>query len=225
MKTRSKDKMDEEQHNQNMKTRKKYVRYPRVCNENMTFGECELALLRHSIDKIERRSGSQRVKDPIIRNIINIVEEFMIKKKLICYGGTAINNILPAKDRFYDLSIELPDYDMYSPDALKHAIQLADLYHKKGFTDVEAKTGIHQGTYKVFVNFIPIADITDVPKDLFKALSKKSKTINKIHYAPINFLRMSMYNEISRPKGDTSRWEKIMKRLTLLNKNKCLLRE
>ena len=74
MKTRSKDKMDEEQHNQNMKTRKKYVRYPRVCNENMTFGECELALLRHSIDKIERRSGSQRVKDPIIRNIINIVE-------------------------------------------------------------------------------------------------------------------------------------------------------
>ena len=185
----------------------------------MSFGECELALLRQSIDKIQKLSGSQRVKDPTIKNIIEIIEEFMIKKKLICYGGTAVNNILPKKDRFYDLSIELPDYDMYSNDALKHAIQLADLYYKKGFTEVEAKTGIHPGTYKVFVNFIPIADITNIPNEMFKSLSRSSKSINKIQYAPINYLRMSMYNELSRPKGDTTRWEKIMKRLTLLNKH------
>ena len=41
---------------------------------------------------------------------------------------------------------------------------------------------------------------------------------NKIYYAPPNFLRMSMYLELSRPDGDVSRWEKVLKRLILLNK-------
>jgi len=38
-------------------------------------------------------------------------------------------------------------------------------------------------------------------------------------YTPPNYLRMSMYLELSRPVGDTSRWEKVLKRLSLLNKN------
>ena len=49
----------------------------------------------------------------------------------MCYGGTAINNILPEEDQFYDKSIEIPDYDFYSPDALGDAKELADLYYKK----------------------------------------------------------------------------------------------
>jgi hypothetical protein len=40
-----------------------------------------------------------------------------------------------------------------------------------------------------------------------------------ILYAPANLLRMGMYLELSRPDGDVSRWEKVLKRLTLLNKN------
>jgi hypothetical protein len=39
-----------------------------------------------------------------------------------------------------------------------------------------------------------------------------------IRYAPPDYLRMSMYLELSRPAGDVSRWEKVMKRLVLLNK-------
>jgi hypothetical protein len=34
--------------------------------------------------------------------MIKIVEDFIIRKKLICYGGTAINNILPERDQFYN---------------------------------------------------------------------------------------------------------------------------
>ena len=40
-----------------------------------------------------------------------------------------------------------------------------------------------------------------------------------ILYAPPNFLRMAMYLELSRPAGDVSRWEKVLKRLILLNKH------
>ena len=143
----------------------------------------------------------------------------MRSKKRICYGGTAINNILPFEYQFYDKNVELPDYDFFSPEPLKDAKHLADIYYKKGFTEVEAKAGIHAGTFKVFVNFIPVADITYLVPELYKRLSKEAISVSGINYTPPNYLRMLMYLELSRPRGDISRWEKVLKRLTLLNKN------
>ena len=78
---------------------------------------------------------------------------------------------------------------------------------------------MHPGTYKVFVNFIPVADITELVPELFKNLQKDSIIIDGIHYSSPNFLRMLGYLELSRPLGDTSRWEKVLKRINLLNKN------
>ena len=102
---------------------------------------------------------------------------------------------------------------------MNDAKELADIYHKAGYTEVEAKAGQHYGTYKVFVNFIPVADITSIDSRLFKILLKDSVKVSGIHYSPPDFLRMLMYLELSRPDGDVSRWEKVLKRLTLLNKN------
>ena len=96
---------------------------------------------------------------------------------------------------------------------------MADTYYKEGFTDVEAKSGQHHGTYKVFVNYIPVADLTQLPKEIYNSIKKEAIRVAGILYAPPNFLRMSMYLELSRPDGDTSRWEKVLKRLTLLNNN------
>ena len=96
---------------------------------------------------------------------------------------------------------------------------VADIYAKHGFTDVEAKSGVHFGTYKVFVNFLPVADITQMDKKLFDEVYKDSIKVDGIHYAPPDYLRMAAYLELSRPAGDVSRWEKVLKRLSLLNKN------
>ena len=93
------------------------------------------------------------------------------------------------------------------------------MYYKSGFIDVEAKSGIHFGTYKVYVNFIPVADITQIDNEIFNNLKKDAIIINKIHYAPPNYLKMASYLELSRPAGDISRWEKVLKRLMLLNKH------
>ena len=71
----------------------------------------------------------------------------------------------------------------------------------------------------MFVNFIPVADITYIPKELFIAIKKEAIKVAGILYAPPNLLRMGMYLELSRPDGDVSRWEKVLKRLILLNKN------
>ena len=102
---------------------------------------------------------------------------------------------------------------------MKDAQKLADIYYKKGFTEVEAKSGVHSGTFKVFVNFIPVADITYLVPQLYKKLHKRAIMVGGIYYTPPNYLRMLMYLELSRPAGDVSRWEKVLKRLTLLNKH------
>lgn len=190
-----------------------------ICDSKMSFEECELAILRSAVDKAEERQGRKEANSPDIKRIISIVENFIRKKKLICYGGTAINNILPKQDQFYNKDIEIPDYDFYSSNALNDAKELTDMYVDEGFVEVEAKSGQHFGTFKVFVNFIPVADITMLPKELFNAIKKETIKISGILYAPPNLLRMGMYLELSRPAGDVSRWEKVMKRLTLLNKN------
>lgn len=184
-----------------------------------TLQEKELELVRKAVDLAEKKEGKRVVESPEIRKIIDIVENFLRSSKTICYGGTAINNILPVQDQFYDKSIEIPDYDFFSTTPVKHAIKLANLYYKKGFTEVEAKSGTHKGTYKVYVNFIPVADITMLSDEFFNNIYKDAIIRDGIRYCPPNFLRMAMYLELSRPAGDVSRWEKIVKRLILLNKN------
>jgi hypothetical protein len=189
------------------------------CKQFVSSGEKELDILRKAVDLAEERVGKNVLNSPDIKKMITIVEDFLRKKKCICYGGTAINNLLPIEDQFYNKDIEIPDYDFFSPNAIEDAKELADIYHKEGYQDVEAKAGQHFGTYKVFVNFIPIADITRLESKLYKSVFEDSIRIDGIYYAPPNFLRMSLYLELSRPAGDVSRWEKVFKRLKLLNKH------
>jgi hypothetical protein len=189
-----------------------------IC-KGLTFSDCELAILRQAVDKAEERQGKKTANSQEVKKIIDVVETFLRQKKLICYGGTAINNILPKQDQFYNKDIEIPDYDFYSYNALNDAKELVDLYINDGFIEVEAKSGQHHGTYKVFVNFIPVADISYMPKELFNSIKLDAIKISGILYAPPNLLRMGMYLELSRPEGDISRWEKVLKRLTLLNKH------
>ena len=139
-----------------------------------------LEILKKSQKEIEAKQGEKLVSNPTIKEIVSIVEQFLVKKKLICYGGTAINNILPKKDQFYDMTREIPDYDFFSPKSLDDAKELADIFYSKGFSDVEAKSGMHTGTYKVFVNFIGVADITFIEPDLFKSLMREAIEKNGI---------------------------------------------
>ena len=176
-----------------------------MSNKHLSFEEYELKLLRNAVDKIEKKTGQDKINNPEINKIIKIVEKFLKDKKRICYGGTAINNILPKRDQFYDKDVELPDYDFYSPTPLKDAKELADIYFKEGFEEVEAKSGMHPGTFKVFVNYIPIADITILVPEIYDNLFKDSIVVDGIYYTPPNYLRMSMYLELSRPQGDVSR--------------------
>ena len=179
----------------------------------------ELELLKNAINIEAKKRGQRIAQNPVMKQIITVLEKFISDKHLVCYGGTAINNILPPVDQFYNRDLEIPDYDFFSQNAMNDAKALADIYFRLGFSDVEAKAGVHYGTYKVFVNFFQIADITQLDSKLFSSLKRNAIVKDGIHYSPPNFLRMAMYLELSRPSGDITRWEKVLKRLNLLNKN------
>ena len=107
-----------------------------TCKKPMTYEEKELAILREAVDKAEERSGRKAVEAPQMKQMINILEGFLRRKKLVCYGGTAINNILPLDSQFYNREVEIPDYDFFSPSAMTDAKELADIYAREGFSDV-----------------------------------------------------------------------------------------
>ena len=189
-----------------------------LCDDKMTFEDCELAILRHAVDESDKIQKQKVANSEEVKGMFELLETFIIRKKLILYGGLALNRLMPKQDQFYNSDLDLPDYDMFTENALDDAMELADIYHAAGYSDVEARSGVHHGTYKVFVNYIAIADITQLNPVIYRNIMKDCITIAGLRYAPPNFLRMSMYLELSRPAGDTSRWEKVLKRLTLLNK-------
>jgi hypothetical protein len=166
-------------------------------------------------EQIDRETAN----NPVVRKALDVVEDFLKKHKVMCYGGTAINNLLPPEERFYNPDLDVPDYDFFSETPQLHAAKIADRLTDMGYSSVEVKPGVHLGTFKVFADYIGVADVTHLDSAIFERLWAEKLTRNGIHYVPPNFLRMSVYLELSRPKGDVSRWKKVYSRLQLLNKN------
>jgi hypothetical protein len=170
------------------------------------------------VEDLEDENNREAASDPLTKTSLGIVETFLKTHPVLCYGGTAINNLLPKKDRFYDPKVEVPDYDFFSKTPQAHSVMIANQLKRSGIKEVEVKPGMHLGTFKVFADFTGVADITSLSPEIFDRLWDQSIERNGIHYVPPNFLRMSMYLELSRPRGDVSRWEKVYRRLQLLNK-------
>lgn len=183
--------------------------------------------LTKKLDKIIQKKKDDNIKKLYYKNvrIYSLIKSFIKKKNLLIYGGIAVNSILPEKDRFYN-KYETPDIDFFSYKAKSDAIELVNYLSNNGIKYVEVKSGIHYETFKIYVNFKPIADITDIPKYLFDKMmimSKKETDIIKqyapdydIKSAPLDFLRLAMHIELSRPDGYIDRWMKVFKRMTLL---------
>jgi len=156
-------------------------------------------------------------EDVEARKIVDIMEHYLRVKGRVVYGGAAINAHLSSENKFYDPSLYLPDYDFLTPDPLQDCADLIVAFQQEGFDEVEAKFGIHEGTYKVFVNFRAAADITYTPPEIYGRINNDSVIIDGIHYAGVDYLRMNIYVELSRPAGNVARWEKVYERLLLLN--------
>jgi hypothetical protein len=177
----------------------------------------EIDVLRQAVEKGKKDMDFEISHDEEILKAITIVEQFLRKSNRVCYGGQAINAHLPKELKFYDEKYDVPDYDFFTPAIETDLRELVKMLQKEGFTDIYEKPGIHEGTTKLYVNFVAIADLTQVSRELYRKLSKDAAVIFGIHYLNEDLLRMNMYLELSRPRGDLTRWEKVFERLMLLN--------
>ena len=165
--------------------------------------------LSSAIEKAEEIINFESSHNIELLQALNIVKQFIIRKKRVCYGGTAMNALLPKKDKFYDPNYDLPDYDFLTPNSDEDVKSLVADLKNAGFKDVFHRVGIHEGTKKILVNFVAVADITEMNKNLYTTFFNTSKVINKLHYTNENMLRMMMFLELSRPRGEVQRWEKV----------------
>jgi hypothetical protein len=181
----------------------------------------------NKIDRIIRDIEVNKLKNVYneYNDVIKLISNFIIKKKLILYGGFVINIILPKNLRFYkDYTIN--DFDCLSKNPLNDSIELAKVIKSKGYSYIKIKKAKHQGTYRVYVYGKQIFDITIVKSNIYDNLLKYSikdkKNLkhykDKYNIIPLPIIKKNLYYELSRPEQSGYRWEKIYERLEILNK-------
>jgi len=166
--------------------------------------------------------------DPTFNDLvraIEIVKEFIIKNKLIVYGGSAIDYALRLKgDKIYpDDVLTVPDLDFFSPKNYIHAYELADILYAAGFENVRAILASYVRTMRVdVIDNHWIADITFCPEEIFNKLP--TLNYNGILIIHPDYQRVDMHNALSFPFDNPprevifNRWSKDIKRFNLLDK-------
>jgi hypothetical protein len=148
--------------------------------------------------------------------VLNLVKNFLIKRKAVFYGGMAQNEYLPKDMKFYKSS-DIPDYDVFSSTPEKLATDLADELMDKGYTFVTVKHAMHEGTYKVSWDFEDVADITKVSKSQEASMRRRAKKRSDgLLLCPLHLLKANAYLELAMPKSSMFRWAKVFERLQLL---------
>jgi len=177
----------------------------------------QIEIIREASAEAQKAIDYETAHNEEILRAIDVVEDFLRRKHRLCYGGQAINAHLPRKYKFYDPRYNVPDYDVFTPDQDEDIRSISKELRRAGFTEIGAREGIHEGTIKIYVNFVPVLDLTAIDSRLYKILSEKEYKVDGISYLDANTLRMLMYLELSRPQGEVERWGKVYERLLLLN--------
>ena len=178
-----------------------------------------------SISKIVKEIEIKKLKELYdeFNEVIDLISKFIIKKKLILYGGFVINLILPNKYKFYK-EYTINDYDCFSKNPIEDSYELAKEIKKAGFKYIKIKKAIHNNTYKISVFGKQFFDITYLDSNLYNILLKYITNNNKLKFykdkykiIPIEIIKLNLYFELARPIQSGFRWEKIYNRLELVN--------
>lgn len=147
--------------------------------------------------------------------LFEVMKKFFHERKIILYGGTAMNLHLPKTEKIYDEN-DFPDFDCFSMNPKKDSELLANLFSKKNYKYIEIKHAIHDGTYKLYVDFEPICDLTQITKQQHKVLMKSTELIDGFYVTSVKHLKSAAYLELCIPKSSLFRWNKVLSRIKIL---------
>tara|TARA_B000000475_G_scaffold216104_1_gene178490 strand:- start:2331 stop:3509 length:1179 start_codon:yes stop_codon:yes gene_type:complete len=153
------------------------------------------------------------------KKVKKIIKQFIIENKLILYGGSAIDLLLPKDKKIYNKNEKMFDYDVYSNNAYNHGIQLVDLLYKNNYKYVQLReAAFTQNTFKIFLENLPICDITNIPNDKFELYSSNySKKKENMLIISHEVLIRDMCAQLSQPHISYFRLQKTYERYMLFN--------
>jgi hypothetical protein len=157
---------------------------------------------------------------PMQDRALEIVRQFIIDRKIIVFGGLAIDYALRLRGGSIYPDAQRPDFDTLSPNSVEDAYDLADALHRAGFSNVGAIRAIHVQTMNVRVNFIPLLDIGFTPPEVFARLP--TLDYGGIRILHPDFQRLDMHLAFcfpfsGAPREDIfHRWKKDLKRFNIL---------
>ena len=182
--------------------------------------------MEQAIDLIQDESIYSNIvqKHDIYTEIINkalaIVEQFIIDRKLILYGGMAIDMALRKKGSHIYEDNAVPDYDFLSSEFHKDAYDLGQLLAQQDFPNISVINAIHPSTMKVRVNYENVADISYCPKNIYSKIPTQQYGKMQIIHPTFQFI--DQHRSLSFPYENppreviTHRWRKDMHRHELL---------
>ena len=147
------------------------------------------------------------------REIMKFIRQFIREKGRKVYGGTAINDLIKAKnqdDGIYDEDF-FSDIEFYSPTPVVDLIELTNAIYKAGYKNPEGAEAQHEGTYKVFVNYAPeYCDITYVPAHIYYGI--KTIVVDGINYVDPHFIWIDQLRIFNDPLTSSRLWMKTFER-------------
>lgn len=178
-------------------------------------------ILKHST-ALSKILKDHDVDKDIISSANNHVEEFIKKRGLILFGGTAIDMALRLVGSNIYEPDTLSDYDILSSNSVDDAYDLAEILYKLGFENVKVIRAIHVETMRVRCNLISVVDIGYIPHKFYeriKTINYKGLTVVHTDFQRIDLHRAFCYPYNNAPQEDIfNRWEKDNYRFSLINK-------
>jgi len=137
---------------------------------------------------------------------------YLKSQKCLLYGGMAINELLPARLKFYGDSV-LPDIDVFAQDGKALANRVVAHFRSKGHDFTSASEALHPGTFKIYAEGLQVLDISSLDATSYKRLAKGAvKLSSGLKTADPQFLRMTLHILLSQPR-DSHRWSKVLQRI------------
>jgi hypothetical protein len=184
------------------------------------------ALAKWAADHADAAAALAKRRDadgPMIDRALTRVRAFLAERRLIVFGGFAIDCALRLRGAAIYPDEERPDYDALSPTAIDDAYELADELFKAGFEQVDAIRAVHVQTMRVRVNYRPVADLGYMPADVCARVPTLIyKDLRVVHP---DFQRIDMHLAFcfpysGAPREDVfNRWQKDLKRYNLLGEH------
>lgn len=167
------------------------------------------------IAKVAKEKQEQQQKEYYDKyfSIFQAAIDYLKKNNVLMYGGLALDQYMPDKLKIYD-EYQLPDLDVFTSSPKNIANGLAAALIKKGYIHGTMVTkALHDGTFKVFSQGLPIADISYLPPAAIHKLGNGSKRGSLgIKLISPSFIRYSLHAMLA--VSNVDRWEKVAKRIT-----------